>query len=120
MHLYLNYVRERWTVEGENPAAEHRELLVECSCKGSFCPSRTARRSAETAAERDVPIHLACDYFQGYLCARPARPFPAVAWSSEDHPALPRGSCGTCCSRQPFGLIGAHRVQHRVRESLRK
>jgi EAL domain-containing protein (putative c-di-GMP-specific phosphodiesterase class I) len=35
----------------------------------------------ETAAERDALVRLECDTLQGYLFARPARGFPAVAWS---------------------------------------
>lgn len=34
----------------------------------------------ETAAERDTLLELGCDLFQGYLFARPAPPFPTVAW----------------------------------------
>lgn len=35
----------------------------------------------ETAAERDVLVEIGCDLLQGYLFARPGRPFPEVAWS---------------------------------------
>jgi EAL domain-containing protein (putative c-di-GMP-specific phosphodiesterase class I)/ActR/RegA family two-component response regulator len=34
----------------------------------------------ETAGERDALLGLGCDLFQGYLFAKPGRPFPAVAW----------------------------------------
>ena len=34
----------------------------------------------ETAQERDALIDLKCDLLQGYLFAKPGRPFPASAW----------------------------------------
>jgi EAL domain-containing protein (putative c-di-GMP-specific phosphodiesterase class I) len=34
----------------------------------------------ETAAERDIVVELGCDLLQGYLHARPARPFPTFTW----------------------------------------
>ena len=34
----------------------------------------------ETCAERDTLVSLGCDKLQGYLFAKPARGFPAVAW----------------------------------------
>jgi EAL domain-containing protein (putative c-di-GMP-specific phosphodiesterase class I) len=34
----------------------------------------------ETAAERDTLVGLGCDLLQGYLFAKPGRPFPAVSW----------------------------------------
>jgi EAL domain-containing protein (putative c-di-GMP-specific phosphodiesterase class I) len=34
----------------------------------------------ETAAERDCVVALGCDLLQGYLFARPGRPFPAASW----------------------------------------
>jgi EAL domain-containing protein (putative c-di-GMP-specific phosphodiesterase class I) len=37
----------------------------------------------ETAAERDTLVACGCDIFQGYLFARPGRPFPAARFESE-------------------------------------
>lgn len=34
----------------------------------------------ETAGERDVLAGIGCDYLQGFLFSRPARPFPEVSW----------------------------------------
>jgi EAL domain-containing protein (putative c-di-GMP-specific phosphodiesterase class I) len=34
----------------------------------------------ETAAERDTVAALGCDWLQGYLFARPGKPYPAVTW----------------------------------------
>lgn len=34
----------------------------------------------ETTAERDVLLDLGCDFLQGFLFARPGRPFPEVNW----------------------------------------
>jgi EAL domain-containing protein (putative c-di-GMP-specific phosphodiesterase class I) len=34
----------------------------------------------ETAAERDCVVALGCDLLQGFLFARPGKPFPTVSW----------------------------------------
>jgi EAL domain-containing protein (putative c-di-GMP-specific phosphodiesterase class I) len=34
----------------------------------------------ETVAERDVLVHVGCDLLQGYLFAKPGKPFPVVHW----------------------------------------
>jgi EAL domain-containing protein (putative c-di-GMP-specific phosphodiesterase class I) len=34
----------------------------------------------ETAAERDCVVSLGCDLLQGFLFARPGRPFPTASW----------------------------------------
>jgi len=38
----------------------------------------------ETWAEFDQLRRLGCDLLQGYLFARPARPFPVPVWPAED------------------------------------
>lgn len=37
----------------------------------------------ETPAERDCVVSLGCDLLQGFLFARPGKPFPAVSWDHE-------------------------------------
>jgi EAL domain-containing protein (putative c-di-GMP-specific phosphodiesterase class I) len=34
----------------------------------------------ETVEERDTLLELGCDLLQGFLLARPGKPFPAVTW----------------------------------------
>ncbi len=34
----------------------------------------------ESGKERDALVSMGCDLLQGYLFARPGRPFPNVAW----------------------------------------
>jgi EAL domain-containing protein (putative c-di-GMP-specific phosphodiesterase class I) len=34
----------------------------------------------ECKAERDALVELGCDLLQGFLFARPGRPFPEVTW----------------------------------------
>jgi EAL domain-containing protein (putative c-di-GMP-specific phosphodiesterase class I) len=36
----------------------------------------------ETVAERDCVVALGCDLLQGFLFARPGRPFPSASWGS--------------------------------------
>lgn len=40
----------------------------------------------ETAEERDVLIELGCELLQGYLFAKPGKPFPSVAWGTLGSP----------------------------------
>jgi len=39
---------------------------------------RVIAEGVETTAERDTVVALGCDLLQGYLLARPGRPFPSV------------------------------------------
>jgi EAL domain-containing protein (putative c-di-GMP-specific phosphodiesterase class I) len=34
----------------------------------------------ETLAERNMLVSLGCDLLQGYLLAKPGKPFPTVSW----------------------------------------
>ncbi len=40
----------------------------------------TVAEGVETVAERDILVQLGLDYLQGYLFARPAKPFPPFEW----------------------------------------
>jgi EAL domain-containing protein (putative c-di-GMP-specific phosphodiesterase class I)/CheY-like chemotaxis protein len=40
---------------------------------------KTIAEGIETPEERDALLQLGCDFFQGYLFARPGRPFPVAA-----------------------------------------
>jgi EAL domain-containing protein (putative c-di-GMP-specific phosphodiesterase class I) len=41
---------------------------------------RVVAEGVETRAERDLLVSIGCDYLQGYLIAKPARPFPTFSW----------------------------------------
>ncbi|MCK9461225.1 MAG: EAL domain-containing protein [Proteobacteria bacterium] len=41
---------------------------------------RVVAEGIETAAERDTCVELGCDLLQGYLFAKPGRPYPEVTW----------------------------------------
>ena len=41
---------------------------------------RVVAEGVETAEERDAVADLGCDLLQGYLFAKPGKPFPAVTW----------------------------------------
>jgi EAL domain-containing protein (putative c-di-GMP-specific phosphodiesterase class I) len=50
---------------------------------GSFCADMGIQlvcEGVETTEERDALIQLGCDLHQGYLYAKPAKPFTSVGW----------------------------------------
>ena len=53
-----------------------RSMISLCSDMGMS----VVAEGVETPSERDVLVGLGCDLLQGYLFARPAKPFPTVAW----------------------------------------
>ena len=52
-----------------------RSMVALCHDRGK----QIVAEGIESAQERDVLIELGCDLLQGYLFARPGRPFPVVA-----------------------------------------
>jgi EAL domain-containing protein (putative c-di-GMP-specific phosphodiesterase class I) len=53
-----------------------RSMITLCQEMGML----VVAEGVETAAERDTLVGLGCDLLQGYLFARPERPFPSVVW----------------------------------------
>ncbi|MBK8995875.1 MAG: EAL domain-containing response regulator [Myxococcales bacterium] len=50
---------------------------------GSLCRDMgmlVVAEGVETPAERDALVELGCDLLQGYLFAKPSRPFPQISW----------------------------------------
>jgi EAL domain-containing protein (putative c-di-GMP-specific phosphodiesterase class I) len=61
-----------------NPTKEKlvRSLTALCKELGMM----VVAEGVETPQERDMLVALGCDLLQGYLLARPGKPFPAFAW----------------------------------------
>jgi EAL domain-containing protein (putative c-di-GMP-specific phosphodiesterase class I) len=45
----------------------------------SFCSAAIIAEGVELMEERDALVELGCDLRQGYLFAKPGKPFPALA-----------------------------------------
>jgi EAL domain-containing protein (putative c-di-GMP-specific phosphodiesterase class I) len=57
-----------------------QRLVASLQTLGGPLGIRVIAEGVETVAERDTLVSIGCDLFQGYLFARPDRPFPAVNW----------------------------------------
>ena len=53
-----------------------RSVVSLCSDLGM----QVVAEGVETVSERDALVSLGCDLLQGFLLARPGRPFPTLAW----------------------------------------
>jgi len=51
-----------------------RSMVGLCHDMGKFIVAE----GVETLEERDALVHLGCDFLQGYLLAKPAKPFPSI------------------------------------------
>jgi EAL domain-containing protein (putative c-di-GMP-specific phosphodiesterase class I) len=60
--------------------ATKRKLIRAMSALFGELGMTVIAEGVETAAERDTLVAAGCELFQGYLFARPGRPFPAVTW----------------------------------------
>jgi EAL domain-containing protein (putative c-di-GMP-specific phosphodiesterase class I) len=62
----------------KNPTKEKlvRSMIALCKDLGMA----VVAEGVETIQERDLLVELNCDLLQGYLLARPARPFPGFVW----------------------------------------
>jgi EAL domain-containing protein (putative c-di-GMP-specific phosphodiesterase class I) len=57
-----------------------QRLVASLQTLGGPLGIRVIAEGVETVAERDTLVNIGCDLFQGYLFARPGRPFPNVNW----------------------------------------
>jgi EAL domain-containing protein (putative c-di-GMP-specific phosphodiesterase class I)/CheY-like chemotaxis protein len=57
-----------------------QRLVASLQTLGGPLGIRVVAEGVETVAERDTLVNIGCDLFQGYLFARPGRPFPTVTW----------------------------------------
>lgn len=57
-----------------------QRLVASLQTLGGPLGIRVIAEGVETVAERDTLVSIGCDLFQGYLFARPGRPFPTVNW----------------------------------------
>jgi EAL domain-containing protein (putative c-di-GMP-specific phosphodiesterase class I)/CheY-like chemotaxis protein len=62
----------------KNPMKEKlvRSMTLLCKDLGMM----VVAEGVETQSERDLLVALGCDLLQGYLLAKPGRPFPSFAW----------------------------------------
>jgi EAL domain-containing protein (putative c-di-GMP-specific phosphodiesterase class I) len=57
-----------------------QRLVASLQTLGGPLGIRVIAEGVETVAERETLVNIGCDLFQGYLFARPGRPFPNVTW----------------------------------------
>jgi EAL domain-containing protein (putative c-di-GMP-specific phosphodiesterase class I) len=67
-------------VRGVDQQPIKQRLVASLQTLGGPLGIRVVAEGVETVAERDTLVGIGCDLFQGYLFARPGRPFPAVNW----------------------------------------
>jgi EAL domain-containing protein (putative c-di-GMP-specific phosphodiesterase class I) len=62
--------------QSHTKAAVVRSMAAVCKELGMM----VVAEGVETAQERDLLVTLGCDFLQGYLLAKPGKPFPAFTW----------------------------------------
>ncbi len=67
-------------VRGVDQQPIKQRLVASLQTLGGPLGIRVVAEGVETVAERDTLVGIGCDLFQGYLFAKPGRPFPAVNW----------------------------------------
>lgn len=67
-------------VRGVAASAKQRKLIRSMTALCQDLEISVVVEGVETVEERDVLLELGCEYFQGYLYARPEAPFPTVRW----------------------------------------
>jgi EAL domain-containing protein (putative c-di-GMP-specific phosphodiesterase class I)/AmiR/NasT family two-component response regulator len=67
-------------VRGIDANAVKRRVVEKMTALAHELNVLVVAEGVETAAERDVLVEIGCDLLQGYLFARPGKPFPGVTW----------------------------------------
>jgi EAL domain-containing protein (putative c-di-GMP-specific phosphodiesterase class I) len=67
-------------VRGVDQQPIKQRLVAALQTLGGSLRIRVVAEGVETVAERDTLVGIGCDLFQGYLFAKPGRPFPTVNW----------------------------------------
>jgi EAL domain-containing protein (putative c-di-GMP-specific phosphodiesterase class I)/CheY-like chemotaxis protein len=67
-------------VRGVDQQPIKQRLVAALQTLGGSLGIRVVAEGVETVAERDTLVGIGCDLFQGYLFAKPGRPFPAANW----------------------------------------
>jgi EAL domain-containing protein (putative c-di-GMP-specific phosphodiesterase class I) len=62
----------------ENPVNKKLVRMIVAACKDLGI--QTVAEGIETVDDQRALVALGCDYFQGFLIARPGRPFPVPSW----------------------------------------
>ena len=67
-------------VRGIDEDAVKRKLVGSLTSLCKELGMRVVAEGIETAGERDACVNVGCDLLQGYLFAKPGRPFPDATW----------------------------------------
>jgi EAL domain-containing protein (putative c-di-GMP-specific phosphodiesterase class I) len=67
-------------VRGVDKNEKKRKLIQSMTALFKELGLLTIAEGVETTSERDALTSIGCDLLQGYLFAKPANPFPGVAW----------------------------------------
>jgi EAL domain-containing protein (putative c-di-GMP-specific phosphodiesterase class I) len=67
-------------VRGVDTAPKKRKIIDSMTRLCKDMGILVVAEGVETVAERDALIEIGCDLLQGYLFAKPGRPFPQVHW----------------------------------------
>jgi EAL domain-containing protein (putative c-di-GMP-specific phosphodiesterase class I) len=67
-------------VRGLTDSSTRQKLIRSMSTLFREMGITSVAEGVETAAERDAVLAAGCDLIQGYLYAKPGKPFPTVSW----------------------------------------
>jgi EAL domain-containing protein (putative c-di-GMP-specific phosphodiesterase class I)/CheY-like chemotaxis protein len=71
-------------VRGVDTAPKKRKIIDSMTRLCKDMGILVVAEGVETIAEREVLVEIGCDLLQGYLFAKPGKPFPEVRWEAAD------------------------------------